>query len=123
LMADDDEQAMIMVRELLSFIPSNNMEEAPLKPSTDPIDREDEHLRTLIPVEPNKPYDMKELITAIIDHGNFFEIQPYFALNIIVGYGRIGGKSIGIVANQPGILAGVLDIDSSLKAARFVRFC
>ncbi len=123
LMADDDEQAMVMVRELLSFLPSNNMEEPPFKPSTDPVDREDEKLRSLVPIDPNKPYDMKELISSIVDHGNFFEIQPHFALNIIIGYGRIGGKSIGIVANQPSMLAGVLDIDSSLKAARFVRFC
>ncbi len=123
LMADDDEQAMVMIRELFSFLPSNNLEDPPFKPSTDQVDREDEKLRTLVPVDPNKPYDMKELITSVVDNGIFFEIQPFYALNIIIGFARLGGKSIGIVANQPAILAGVLDINASLKAARFVRFC
>jgi propionyl-CoA carboxylase beta chain len=123
LMADDDEQAMIMIRELFSFLPSNNLEDPPFKPSTDLTDREDEKLRTLVPVDPNKPYDMKELINSVVDNGNFFEIQPFYALNIIIGFARLGGKSIGIVANQPAILAGVLDINASLKAARFVRYC
>ena len=123
LMANDDEQAMLMIRELFSFLPSNNMEDAPFKPTTDDIHREDERLQTLIPVDPNKPYDMKELITTVVDNENFFEVQPHFAGNILIGFARIGGRSVGIVANQPSVLAGVLDIDSSTKAARFVRFC
>ncbi len=123
LMADDDEQAMVMVRELFSFLPSNNLEDPPFKPTTDQIDREDDKLSTLVPLDPNKPYDMKELIISVIDNSNFFEIQPFFAQNIIIGFARLGGKPIGIVANQPSMLAGVLDINASLKAARFVRFC
>ncbi len=123
MMADDDEQAMMMIRELISFLPSNNLEDPPLKPVTDEVTREDEKLQTLIPGDPNKPYDMKELIMSVVDNNNFLEIQPYFAQNIIVGFGRIGGRSVGFVANQPNVLAGVLDINSSVKAARFVRFC
>ncbi len=121
--AEDDEQAMMMIRELMSFIPSNNMQEAPVKPCTDDLTREEPKLDTVVPVDPNKPYDMKEIITSVIDNAHFLEVQPYFAPNIIVGFARIGGKSVGIVANQPQMLAGVLDIDSSTKAARFVRFC
>ncbi|RLD85149.1 MAG: methylmalonyl-CoA carboxyltransferase [Bacteroidetes bacterium] len=121
--AENDEQAMMMLRELMSFIPSNNMEEAPVKPCTDDLTREDPKLDEVVPVDPNKPYDMKEIITSVIDNAHFLEVQPYFAPNIIVGFARIGGKSVGIVANQPQMLAGVLDIDSSIKAARFVRFC
>ncbi len=123
LMADGDEQAMMMIRELIGFLPSNNLEDPPLKPITDEVTREDEKLHTLIPVDPNKPYDMKELILSVVDNNNFLEIQPHFAQNIIVGFGRIGGRSVGFVANQPNVLAGVLDINSSVKAARFVRFC
>jgi propionyl-CoA carboxylase beta chain len=123
MMANDDEQAMLMVRELISYLPSNNMEDPPIKPTTDEVTREDESLQNLIPVDPNKPYDIKELISVIVDNQNFFEIQPHHAQNIIIGFGRIGGKTIGIVANQPCVLAGVLDIDSSVKGARFVRFC
>ena len=121
--AENDEQAMMMLRELMSFIPSNNMEEAPVKPCTDDLTREEPKLDEVVPVDPNKPYDMKEIITSVIDNAHFLEVQPYFAPNIIVGFARIGGKSVGIVANQPQMLAGVLDIDSSTKAARFVRFC
>ncbi len=121
--ADNDEQAMMMLRELMSFIPSNNMEEAPLKPCTDDLTREEPKLDEVVPVDPNKPYDMKEIITAVIDNGHFLEVQLLYAPNIIVGFARIGGRSVGIVANQPAMLAGVLDIDSSTKAARFVRFC
>ena len=121
--AEDDEQAMMMIRELMSFIPSNNMEEAPVKPCTDDLTREEPKLDEVVPVDPNKPYDMKEIITAVIDNGHFLEVQPLYAPNIIVGFARIGGRSVGIVANQPAMLAGVLDIDSSTKAARFVRFC
>ncbi len=121
--AENDEQAMMMIRELLSFIPSNNMEDPPVKPCTDDIKREDEKLQTIVPVDPNKPYDMKEIITTVVDDFNFFEVQPHYAQNIIVGFARLGGRPVGIVANQPANLAGVLDINSSIKGARFVRFC
>ncbi len=122
-LADDDEQSMQLIRELLGYLPSNNMEDPPFIPSNDDPLREDEKLESIIPAEPNKPYDMKEIILAVVDNANFFEVQPHFASNIIIGFARIGGYSIGIVANQPAILAGVLDINSSMKAARFVRFC
>lgn len=121
--ADDDEQAMIMIRELFGYLPSNNMEDPPMKPCLDDINREDEKLQSIVPEDPNKPYDMKELITTIVDEHNFFEVMPYYAQNIIIGFARLGGRSVGIVANQPQVLAGVLDINSSIKAARFVRFC
>jgi propionyl-CoA carboxylase beta chain len=123
LMAEDDEQAMLMIRELFSFLPSNNLEDPPIKVTTDDVTREDQSLLSLIPSDPNKPYDMKDLLTIVVDNQNFLEIQPHFAQNIIIGFGRIGGRVIGIVANQPSVLAGVLDIDSSVKGARFVRFC
>ncbi len=122
-MAEDDEQVLMMVRELIGFLPSNNMHDTPQVPCTDDIKREDEELQELIPADPNKPYDMKELITTVVDDHNFFEVQAHYAKNIIVGFARLNGKSVGIVANQPAHLAGVLDIDSSTKAARFVRFC
>jgi len=121
--AEDDDQAIMMLRELMSFVPSNNMEDPPLHPNDDPIDRQDEMLQTLVPNDPNKPYDMKELIVNVIDNHNFFEIMPYYAQNIIIGFARFDGHSVGIVANQPEYLAGVLDINASVKAARFVRFC
>ena len=120
---ENEEQTLMMVRELMSFIPLNNMEEAVEIPCTDPVDREDESLNELIPVDPNRPYDMKDLIYKIIDDEHFLEVQPHYASNIIVGFARFGGRSAGIVANQPASLAGVLDINSSAKAARFVRFC
>ena len=123
LMADDDEQAILMLRELIGFLPSNNMEEAPEMPCTDDIDREDTKLDTLIPTDPNKPYNMRELIESVADEHNFFEIQPHYARNLLIGFCRMGGKTVGIVANQPEVLAGVLDIESSVKGARFVRFC
>ncbi len=121
--ADDDDQAMMMIRELVSFLPSNNMEDPPVKPCTDSPHREEIKLRDLIPSDPNKPYDMMEIITAVADDNNFFEVQPHYAQNIITGFARLNGKPVGIVANQPAMLAGVLDIDASLKGARFVRFC
>jgi len=123
LTADDDEQAMMMLRELMSFLPSNNMEDPPVKASTDDVNREDKKLNDLIPADPNKPYDMKELILSVIDDKHFFEIMPHYAQNMIIGFARMAGKPVGIVANQPAFLAGVLDIDASTKAARFVRFC
>ncbi len=120
---DNEEQTLMMVRELVSFIPSNNMEEPPVQTTTDPIDRKIEALNEVVPVDPNKPYDMKDIIFKIIDDEHFLEVQPNYAANIIIGFARFGGKSVGIVANQPAHLAGVLDINSSAKAARFVRFC
>ena len=122
-LAENDEQAMMMIRELMSFIPSNNMEDPPIKPCTDDIHREDERLQTIVPDDPNKPYDIKEIINTVVDEHNFFEVMPYFAQNIIIGFARFGGRPVGIVANQPANLAGVLDINSSTKGARFVRFC
>jgi propionyl-CoA carboxylase beta chain len=121
--ADDDEQAMMMLRELISFLPSNNMEDPPVKPCTDNIHREEEKLQTIVPVDPNKPYDIKEIIETVVDDHNFFEVMPLYAQNICIGFARLAGKPVGIVANNPAYLAGVLDINSSTKAARFVRFC
>ena len=120
---DSEEQTIMMVRELISFLPSNNMEEPPLQTTTDPIDRKVDALHDVVPVDPNKPYDMKDIIYKIVDEEHFLEVQPHYASNIIIGFARFGGKSVGIVANQPSHLAGVLDINSSSKAARFVRFC
>lgn len=123
MIAENDEQAMMMIREMMSFLPLNNMEDPPVQVCTDDIRREDEHLDTLVPDDPNKPYDMKDIIETVVDNGNFFEIQCQYAQNILIGFARMGGRPIGIVANQPAHLAGVLDINSSIKAARFVRFC
>ncbi len=123
LIGENDENTMMMIRELISFLPSNNMEDPPEKPFTDDIDREDEKLQTLVPADPNKPYDMMEIIESVVDDNNFYEIMPYYAKSMITGYARLAGKPVGIVANQPAFLAGVLDINSSVKAARFVRFC
>jgi propionyl-CoA carboxylase beta chain len=121
--AADEKQCLAMIRELLSFVPSNNLEDPPFVPNDDDPNRRDEALDTLIPDNPNKPYDMKELIQSVVDENYFFEVQREFAENIIVGFARLGGRSVGIVANQPAVLAGCLDIDASTKAARFVRFC
>ena len=121
--ADDDQQAMIMIRELLGFLPSNNMEDPPVKPCTDSTNRKEEKLQTIVPDDPNKPYDMKDIIETVIDDKLFFEVQPFFAKNMITGFARMGGKPVGIAANQPNMLAGVIDIDASNKAARFIRFC
>ena len=123
LAAEDEEMAMVMIRELISFMPSNNKEKPPIVPTADPVDRVDPQLDEIVPADPNKPYDIKDIITTIVDDGIFFEIQPYYAQNIVIGFGRMGGQSVGFVANQPAFLAGVLDIDASIKAARFVRFC
>lgn len=122
-LAEDDEQAMLMVRELVGFLPSNNMEDPPVHPCLDPVNRRDEPLQLVVPDDPNKPYDMKEIITTVADNQNFFEVQPFFAPNIVCGFLRLAGHSVGVVANQPQMLAGVLNIDASVKAARFVRFC
>jgi propionyl-CoA carboxylase beta chain len=119
----DDAETLAMVRELLSFIPSNNLDDPPFVPTSDPPDRREPKLATLVPDNPNKPYDMLELIRAVVDDGYFFEVQRAFGRNIICGFARLGGFSVGIVANQPAFLAGCLDIDASVKAGRFVRFC
>ncbi|MEE4286605.1 MAG: acyl-CoA carboxylase subunit beta, partial [Mariniphaga sp.] len=120
---DDEEQTLMMIRELVSFLPSNNMEDPPVKSTIDPTDRVDEKLQDLVPADPNRPYDMHEIIQSVIDNKHFLEVQPNYAKNIICGFARFGGQPVGIVANQPAHLAGVLDINSSAKAARFVRFC
>src|SRR5512147_461515 len=122
-MAHDDAECLSMIRELLSFVPSNNLEDPPRKPCTDPADRADEQLDTLVPAESNKPYDIKDVIHRVVDDNYFFEVQELWAKNIVVGFARLGGKPVGVVANQPNFLAGVLDINSSIKGARFVRFC
>ncbi len=122
-MADNEEQALMLIRELIGFIPANNMEHAPEYPTTDDRFREDEALQTIVPADPNKPYDIKDLLLVVLDDKNFLEVQAHFAKNIVVGFGRMAGQTVGIVANQPAYLAGVLDIDSSVKAARFIRFC
>lgn len=121
--ADSDEHALRITRELLSFIPSNNLDDPPFLATLDPADRTDVELNSIVPESSNQPYDIREIITRVVDDGYFFEIQEHYAQNIIVGFGRLGGLSVGIVANQPAFLAGVLDIDASVKAARFVRFC
>lgn len=120
---DNEQQCLMMIRELLTYIPQNNLEEVPRRnPLDDPL-RMEEALDEIIPDHPNKPYDMKEVIKHIVDDAEFFEIHQYFAANIIIGFARFAGRTAGIVAQQPAVLAGVLDIDASVKAARFVRFC
>lgn len=121
--ADNNIDCIMKIRELISFLPGNNMEEPPFVPTTDSPNRMDPRLEQLIPTNPNQPYDMKELINSVADDGIFFEIQEEYAQNIITGYIRLNGKTIGVVANQPSALAGTLDINASVKAARFVRFC
>ncbi len=121
--ADSDEHALRITRELISFIPSNNMEDPPYAATEDPVTRIDKELNTLVPENANMPYDIRDIIKRVVDDGYFFEVQELFAQNIVVGFARLGGHSVGIVANQPAFLAGVLDIDASVKAARFVRFC
>jgi propionyl-CoA carboxylase beta chain len=120
---ENDVEALLMLRRFVDFLPSSNREKPPLRPTPDDADRVDESLDTLVPANPNKPYDMMELIRKVVDEGDFFEIQPSYAGNIIVGFGRMEGSTVGVVANQPLVLAGCLDIASSIKAARFVRFC
>jgi propionyl-CoA carboxylase beta chain len=122
-MAHDDQECVAMVRELLSFLPSNNLEDPPRRACTDPVDRADRELDTLVPAESNQPYDIKLVIERLVDEGYFFEVHEHFARNIVIGFARMNGRPVGIVANQPAYLAGVLDIDASVKGARFVRFC
>ncbi len=120
---NDDKHCMLMIREMLSFLPSNNVDDAPVLPTTDRPDRVDESLNNFIPDNPRKPYDMHELLKTVVDEGYFLEVHQNFAKNIIVGFARFNGRSVGVVANQPQVLAGCLNIDASKKAARFVRFC
>jgi propionyl-CoA carboxylase beta chain len=120
---ENDVEALLMLRRLYNYLPLNNREKSPVRPSGDPIDRTELSLDTLVPDNPNKPYDMKELIVKTVDDGDFFELQPEYAKNILIGFARMDGQTVGIVANQPLVLAGCLDIKSSIKAARFVRFC
>ncbi|MDG2286333.1 MAG: acyl-CoA carboxylase subunit beta, partial [Alphaproteobacteria bacterium] len=120
---ENDVEALLQLRRMMDFLPASNREKPPSRPTADPADRPEPSLDTLIPDNPNKPYDMKELILKVVDEEDFFEIQPDFAGNIVIGFARIQGSTVGIVANQPMVLAGCLDIDTSRKAARFVRFC
>src|SRR6266851_1769944 len=121
--AHDDSECLRMIRELVSYLPQNNRDDAPPRASTDPIDRADPALDTLVPAESNIPYDIKDIIHRVVDDGEFFEIHEHYAKNIVVGFARMDSRTIGIVANQPAFLAGCLDINSSVKGARFVRFC
>ena len=120
---ENDVEALLQLRRFMDFLPASNRESPPVRPTRDPSDRAEPSLDTLVPDSPNRPYDMKELILKVLDEGDFFELQPDYAGNIVVGFGRIQGSTVGVVANQPMVLAGCLDIDSSRKAARFVRFC
>ncbi len=120
---DDEKDLLDGIRKLISYVPQNNMEEPPEISTEDPVDRIEEDLNYIVPDNPNKPYEVKDILKMILDDGEFFEVQKLYAPNIVIGFGRLGGKSVGIVANQPKHLAGVLDINASVKAARFVRFC
>jgi propionyl-CoA carboxylase beta chain len=120
---ENDVDALLQLRRFMDFLPANNRDKPPLRPTADPADRAEDSLDTLVPANPNKPYDMKELVLKVVDEGDFFELQPEYAANIIIGLARMEGSTVGIVANQPMVLAGCLDIASSIKAARFVRFC
>ncbi len=119
----DDEECLLMMRELFSFLPLNNMEDPPRSACDDDVNRCEDALRTMIPDDPNVPYDMKEVIKAVVDDRYFFEVQEHYAKNLVVGFARLNGRPVGVVANQPIFLAGALDVDSSLKGARFTRFC
>jgi acetyl-CoA carboxylase carboxyltransferase component len=121
--AKTEEEAIAMIKQLISYIPQNNLQKTPVVPCYDPIDRKEDFLNEIIPDNPNLPYDMYEVIAGIVDNGEFFEVQPNFAKNLIIGFARFNGESVGIVANQPKQMAGVLDSNASRKGARFVRFC
>ncbi len=121
--ADDEREGILLIRKLISYLPQNNLEEPPMEPCEDPIDRLEDSLNTIIPENPNKPYNVKDIIYSIVDYSEFLEVQRNYAPNIVTGFARFNGISVGIVANQPNYLAGVLDINASRKAARFVRFC
>jgi propionyl-CoA carboxylase beta chain len=120
---DSEPEALAAIRELLSYLPSNNLDDPPLRSTNDPVDRRDESLLDVIPESATKPYDMHDVIRPIVDEGTFFEVQRDYAENILTGFAHLGGRPVGLVANQPAVLAGVLDIKASLKAARFIRFC
>ena len=120
---ENDRQCILLIRELLSFVPNNNLDEPPRTQTTDPVDRADDSLDAVVPESPSQPYDMRDVIDAIVDDHYFFEVHEHYARNILVGFARLGGRPVGIVANQPAHLAGTLDIDASVKGARFVRFC
>jgi len=120
---DNEAETMAAVRKLLAYVPQNNLEDPPFIENSDPADREEEVLNDIVPIDPNKSYDIKDVIQNIVDNGEFLEVHADFATNIIVGFARLGGRSIGIIANQPSVLAGCLDINSSIKGARFIRFC
>ena len=120
---EDDAECLALIRELLSFMPGNNLDDPPRKPTADPADREDESLDSLVPASPNQPYDMLDLIHTVVDDGYFLEVHQHYARNLLVGFARLGGRPVGIVANQPAYLAGTLDINAAVKGARFVRFC
>ena len=122
-MAHNDRECIAMIRELLSFMPSNNLDDPPRRSCSDPSDRADRELDTIVPAESSQPYDMKMVIERLVDNGYFFEVHEHFARNIVIGFARMNGRPVGIIANQPAFLAGVLDIDASVKGARFVRFC
>jgi propionyl-CoA carboxylase beta chain len=120
---EDDEACLAAIRRLLSYLPSNNVDDPPLRATGDPADRMESRLNEIVPAEPNKPYDMKEVVRLVVDDGDFFEVHEHFAPNLVVGFAHLDGRPVGIVGNQPAALAGVLDIKSSTKGARFVRFC
>src|SRR5947209_8710421 len=120
---DDDRECLALIRDLLSFMPGNNLDDPPRQATTDSAGREDEALDRMVPASPNQPYDMLDIVHAVVDEGYFLEVHRHFAKNILVGFARLDGRPVGIVANQPAVLAGTLDIDASVKGARFVRFC
>lgn len=121
--SDDEKSCLLLIRELLSYLPSNNLDDVPVVVSQDPVNRVDPRLRTLIPENPRQPYDVREVIESVVDENYFFEIHKDFAQNVVIGFARLNGRSVGVVANQPNVLAGCLDNSASVKAARFVRFC
>ena len=121
--AEDENQGLMLIRKLLSYLPSNNLEDPPVSETSDPIYRQEDLLNEIIPEDPNKPYDVKDIIYSVVDDSEFLEIHSGYARNIVTGFATLSGMPAGIVANQPNYLAGVLDIDASRKAARFVRFC
>ncbi len=121
--ADSEEEGMMLIRKLLSYLPQNNLEDPPIVACEDPVERLDDHLNNIIPENPNKPYDVKDIIHSLVDNGEFLEVHRHYAQNIVVGFARFNGMPVGLVANQPAYLAGVLDINASRKGARFVRFC
>ena len=123
LVADDENDAFFLVQEILSYLPDHNDAEAPHVPTEDPIDRSNVELETLVPDNPNRPYNMVSVVEEVVDDGEFLELFPNYAENIIIGFARLDGRSIGVVGNQPNVLAGCLDIDASIKAARFIRLC